>query len=89
MELQTFINNNTDYLSKFRDLKLNTKKYGEMGLAIVTYKCTAGYAPDDQHGIIWNDPSLNLNWGTENPALAERDQKWPTLQQQTNLPVYS
>ena len=58
-------------------------------VAIVTYKCTAGYAPDDQHGIIWNDPSLNLNWGTENPALAVRDQKWPTLQQQTNLPVYS
>ena len=58
-------------------------------VAIVTYKCTAGYAPDDQYGIIWNDPSLNIIWGTENPSLAERDQKWPTLQQQTNLPVYS
>ena len=58
-------------------------------VAIVTYKCIAGYAPDDQYGIIWNDPSLNLNWGIENPVLAKRDQKWPTLQQQTNLPVYS
>ena len=25
MELQTFINNNTDYTSKFRELNLNTK----------------------------------------------------------------
>ena len=38
MELQTFINNNTDYSSKFRELNLNTKKYGELGLLIVTYK---------------------------------------------------
>ena len=58
-------------------------------VAIVTYKCTAGYASDDQYGIIWNDPSLNIIWGTENPSLAERDQKWPTLQQQINLPIYS
>ena len=38
MELQTFINNNTDYQSIFRKLNLNTKKYGELGLLIVTYK---------------------------------------------------
>jgi len=47
------------------------------------------YVDHGGYGIIWNDPSLNLNWGTENPVLTKRDQKWPTLQQQTNLPVYS
>ena len=43
MELQTFINNNTDYTSKFREFNLNTKKYGELGLLIVTYKYNFNY----------------------------------------------
>ena len=51
MELQTFINNNTDYLSKFRDLKLNTKKYGEMGLAIITYKYNYKYDLNESVGL--------------------------------------
>ena len=45
MELQTFINNNTDYTSKFRELNLNTKKYGELGLLIVTYKYNFTHNP--------------------------------------------
>jgi len=53
MELQTFINNNTDYLSKFRDLKLNTKKYGELGLAIVTYKYNFNYDLNEYPFIKW------------------------------------
>ena len=47
MELQTFINNNTDYTSKFRELNLNTKKYGELGLLIVTYKYDFKYDFDE------------------------------------------
>ena len=62
MELQTFINNNTDYLSKFRDLKLNTKKYGEMGLAIVTYKYNYKYDLNEYPFIKWcKGAIININ----------------------------
>ena len=43
MDLQHFINNNTDYLSQFRKLNLNVKKYSQLKLAIVTYKRNVEY----------------------------------------------
>ena len=58
-------------------------------VAFVTYKCTKEYSPSDQYGIMWSDPFLDLNWGIDNPILSKMDQKWPILQQQINLPVYS
>ena len=33
------------------------------------------YDGDDEFGIIWNDPTLNVNWGVSNPILSPRDQK--------------
>lgn len=43
------------------------------------YKCTEYYYPDDQGGIIWNDPDINIDWPIKNPELSERDQQLPTL----------
>jgi dTDP-4-dehydrorhamnose 3,5-epimerase len=43
------------------------------------------YAPDDQHGIIWNDPTLAIDWKTTMPLLSEKDQALPTLQQADHL----
>ena len=43
MELQNFINENNDYLSKFRKLNLNIKTYSQLNLAIVTYKRNNDY----------------------------------------------
>lgn len=45
------------------------------------YKCTEYYYPDDQGGIIWNDPDLNIDWPIKNPELSARDQQLPTLQE--------
>lgn len=45
------------------------------------YKCTEYYYPDDQDGIIWNDPDLNIDWPIKNPELSARDQQLPTLQE--------
>lgn len=39
------------------------------------YKCTDYYDPKDESGIIWNDPTLNIDWGFESPKLSEKDQK--------------
>ena len=56
--------------------------------AIVSYKCTAEYAPNDQFGIIWNDPNLKIDWELKNPILSDRDLNWPNLKQQNNLPIF-
>tara|TARA_Y100000996_G_C22507349_1_gene636965 strand:- start:441 stop:1004 length:564 start_codon:yes stop_codon:yes gene_type:complete len=56
--------------------------------AIVSYKCTAEYAPNDQFGIIWNDPNLNIDWELKNPILSDSDLNWPTLKLQNKLPIF-
>ena len=56
--------------------------------AIVTYKCTDVYDPDDQFGIIWNDKTIGLDWKYDNPILSHKDLILPTLLEQQNLPIY-
>jgi dTDP-4-dehydrorhamnose 3,5-epimerase len=43
------------------------------------YKCSDFYDPDDEHGIIWNDPDLAISWGFSNPLISEKDAKYPPL----------
>lgn len=50
-------------------------------VAIFGYKCTDFYFPEDEAGIIWNDPCVNIEWPIENPWLSEKDLKLPTLVQ--------
>ena len=56
--------------------------------AIVTYKCTDVYDPNDQFGIIWNDETLGLDWEYDSPLLSEKDLMLPTLNDQQFLPIY-
>ena len=53
MELQTFINNNNDYLSLFKKLNINFKKYSQLGLLIVSYKYNFNYDFDKYPFIKW------------------------------------
>lgn len=53
MELQTFINNNNDYLSLFKQLNINFKKYSQLGLLIVSYKYNFNYDFDKYPFIKW------------------------------------
>lgn len=39
------------------------------------YKCSDFYTPDDEHGILWNDPDLNISWGIAEPLVSETDTK--------------
>ena len=43
------------------------------------YKCDEFYHPEDECGIIWNDPSLNINWEITKPVLSSKDQGFPAL----------
>ena len=45
------------------------------------YKCTQYYYPNDQHGIRWNDPALNINWPCSKPKLSAKDKSLPFLRE--------
>jgi dTDP-4-dehydrorhamnose 3,5-epimerase len=47
--------------------------------AVFAYKCTDFYYPDDEAGIMWNDPAIGIKWpdtGMEY-LLSEKDKKLP------------
>lgn len=43
------------------------------------YKCSDFYDPADEHGILWNDPALNIPWDVAHPMVSERDLNSPRL----------
>ncbi len=43
------------------------------------YKCSDYYDPKDEHGIAWNDPTLNIKWGAAQPFLSPRDSAFRNL----------
>ncbi|WZL73637.1 dTDP-4-dehydrorhamnose 3,5-epimerase [Clostridiaceae bacterium 35-E11] len=48
------------------------------------YKCTDFYHPEDEGGILWNDPEIGIEWpldGIEEILLSEKDKQWKTLQE--------
>jgi dTDP-4-dehydrorhamnose 3,5-epimerase len=53
------------------------------------YKCTEIYAPDDEYGIVWNDPALGIAWPIAVPLLSAKDQSYKCLADMTDrLPEY-
>lgn len=50
--------------------------------AAFTYKCTDFYHPEDEGGIVFDDPEIGIRWpipeGTT-PLLSEKDKVWPSF----------
>lgn len=40
---------------------------------IFSYKCTNIYNKASEDSILWNDPTINIKWGINNPILSEKD----------------
>jgi len=59
----------------FRTLKDNT---------IFLYKSTKPYSPQHERVIIWNDPELNIDWGTKEPVISKKDEEAPSFKQFCN-----
>ena len=50
--------------------------------ATFTYKCDELYHPEDEGGIMWNDPEIGIEWpAVEEILLSEKDKKHPSLKQ--------
>lgn len=53
--------------------------------AAFTYKCTDFYDPQNEGGIIWNDPDINIDWhlgDIKDIILSEKDKVRKTLKEQ-------
>jgi len=48
-------------------------------VADFVYRCTEYYRPDDEIGLLWNDPQVGIEWPIEAPRLAARDLALPPL----------
>jgi dTDP-4-dehydrorhamnose 3,5-epimerase len=47
--------------------------------SVVSYKCTAEYAPDRERSIRWDDPSIGVDWPVQAPVLSDKDAAAPLL----------
>ncbi len=58
--------------------------------ALFAYKCTDYYAREAEGAILWDDPSIGVEWPVETPTLSEKDQAARTLENtpESDLPRY-
>ncbi len=48
------------------------------------YKCTDFYHPNDEGGLIWNDPDIGIKWPLQDGVelvFSDKDTKWPTIKE--------
>ena len=53
--------------------------------AELEYKCTDFYDPTDELRIVWNDPSIGIEWPIKNPILSLKDRNASTLAEQIDI----
>ena len=50
--------------------------------AVFAYKCDDFYHPEDEGGIMWNDPNINIEWPYKGELLlSEKDKVHPLLKE--------
>jgi dTDP-4-dehydrorhamnose 3,5-epimerase len=50
-------------------------------IADFLYRCTTYYNRNDEMGVRWDDPDLNIDWPVNNPSLSEKDKVLPSLKE--------
>ena len=60
-------------------------------IAIFSYKCDNYYSPENDRGILFNDPDLGIDWklDTKNLLLSDKDKVQPLLRESTDLFDYN
>ena len=56
--------------------------------AVFAYKCTDFYHPEDDAGLMWNDPQIGIDWTSVapglKPLLSDKDTKHPLFDKNKN-----
>ena len=55
--------------------------------AVFSYKCTDFYHPEDEQGLMWDDPLIAVDWasaadGDFSPVLSEKDGRYPSFEKE-------
>lgn len=50
----------------------------------VNYKVDEYYSPENDRGILWNDPEIGIDWPVSSPVLSDKDQVHPLLKDADN-----
>ena len=59
-------------------------------VADVVYKCTEVYQPEDERGIAWDDPALDITWPVQRPLISEKDLQYsPFDTTRVDLPEFA
>ncbi len=53
----------------------------------MAYKCTSLYVPEDDAGVLWNDPDIGIEWPIADPILSGKDAVAPRLAELPELSV--
>jgi len=46
---------------------------------IFSYKCSHFYNKESEGSLLWSDEILDIDWGTKNPILSEKDKIAPNF----------
>ena len=53
------------------------------------YKCTDFYAPEYEHGILWSDPDIGIDWPASDFTISDKDAQNKLLRNmEDKLPIY-
>jgi dTDP-4-dehydrorhamnose 3,5-epimerase len=56
--------------------------------ALFTYKCSAYYAPENEHTIRYDDPAIAIPWPISDPQLSDKDRNAPGLAEMDSAALF-
>lgn len=48
---------------------------------VMLYKVDSSYAPELEGGLCWNDPTIGIQWPTDDPLISQKDRALPRFEE--------
>ncbi|MDR0991961.1 MAG: dTDP-4-dehydrorhamnose 3,5-epimerase [Ruminococcus sp.] len=93
LDVAVDIRTDSPFFGKYVAFELSAENFKQLyiprgfahGFITLTDNCEVQYKTDNfydkasDRGIIWNDPEIGIDWGTDSPVLSEKDKNHPNL----------